>query len=179
MRRGEPSRSPAGGAATPQPARQPQHEAQAARIVEEFRSAGLELPAIRAHLFTLMHRRELHMNESTVSILTRHMPALLRGEFTARDPLLVALDDALKEAVSDGKILAAFGSLRTMSKADAERLGFKDAATHNADEATHCMFGEALSLGNPNQRIIGLAPMSSDPEQAYRAEVNKEPVFMI
>lgn len=146
--------------------------------MEELRSAGLELPTIRAHLSTLMHRRELHMDPSTVSILKRHMPDVFNGAFTASDPRLLALDAALQEATSGGKILEAFGSLRTISTADAELLGFKDAATHNADEATHCMFGEPLSLGNPNRRIIGLAPVPSDSEHAYRAEVNKEPEFM-
>jgi hypothetical protein len=176
--RGGPSRSPTGGAATPQPARQPEHETQAALIVDEFLSAGLELPTIRAHLSTLMHRRELHMDQSTVSILKRHMPDVFNGAFTASDPRLLALDAALQDAASGGRILAAFGSLRTISKADAERLGFKDAATHSADEATFCMFGEPLSLADPNQRIIGLAPVPSDPKQAYSAEVNKEPEFM-
>ena len=58
-------------------------------------------------------------------------------------------------------------------------MGFKDAATHGASEATDCLFGEPLSLGNPNQRVIGLAPQPSDPKkQAYSAELNKEPVFM-
>ena len=76
-------------------------------------------------------------------------------------------------------ICAAFSGLRSISKADAQRMGFKDAATHGASEATDCLFGEPLSLGNPNQRVIGLAPQPSDPKkQAYSAELNKEPVFM-
>lgn len=77
------------------------------------------------------------------------------------------------------EIRAAFSGLRSISKADAQRMGFKDAATHGASEATDCLFGEPLSLGNPNQRVIGLAPQPSDPKkQAYSAELNKEPVFM-
>ncbi|MGN6087421.1 hypothetical protein [Trinickia sp.] len=76
------------------------------------------------------------------------------------------------------QIRAAFSSLRSISKADAERLGFKDAATHGESEATDCTFGEPLSTSNPSQRVIGLVNQPSDPKHAYNPEHNKEPVFM-
>jgi effector protein HopAB len=76
------------------------------------------------------------------------------------------------------KILAAFTGLRPISKGDAERLGFKDAATHNEDDATDCLFGEPLSTSNREQRVIALTTQPvrtlSDPNVADRAGV----VFM-
>ena len=75
-------------------------------------------------------------------------------------------------------IVAAFGALRPISKTDANRMGFKDAATHDEDEATDCLFGGALSTGNSDQRVIGLAQVPSNPNDAYSAGVNKDLVFM-
>lgn len=84
------------------------------------------------------------------------------------------------------KICAAFNELHPISKADAERMGFKDAAIYNQegdgefskDLATTCLFGEELSLSNPNQHVIGLAQVPSNLQQGYHADVNKDVVFM-
>lgn len=84
------------------------------------------------------------------------------------------------------KICTAFSMLRQIPKADAERMGFKDAAIYNQegdgefskDLATNCLFGEELSLSNPNQRVIGLAQIESSSWQGYQADVNKDVVFM-
>lgn len=103
---------------------------------------------------------------------------MLEAGISASEPLATALHDALGSTTAQGAVCAAFGKLRTISKDAAKRLGFNDAATHDADEATHCLFEEALSIGNPNQGVIGLAPAPSDTKQAYRAGVNRELVFM-
>ncbi|WP_245965006.1 hypothetical protein [Trinickia dinghuensis] len=82
---------------------------------------------------------------------------------------------------------AKFSGLRPISRAYAEEhMQFKDAAIYNQDDegpfskdlATACMFGEDLSLSNPNQRVIGLATVRSSREQAFDPDVNKEIVFM-
>lgn len=95
--------------------------------------------------------------------------------------------DALKAHIKTyEKICAAFSELRPISKADAEGMGFKDAAVYNQegdgpfskDLATTCLFGEELSVRNRNQQVIGLAQVASDPKQGYRADVNKDVVFM-
>ncbi|WP_235661862.1 Effector protein hopAB1, partial [Pseudomonas savastanoi] len=72
-----------------------------------------------------------------------------------------------------------FSQLRTISKADAEseELGFRDAADH-PDNATSCLFGEELSLSNPDQQVIGLAVNPTDKPQPYSQEVNKALTFM-
>jgi effector protein HopAB len=76
------------------------------------------------------------------------------------------------------KIRATFSDLPTVSRADAERLGFKDAATHNEDDATDCLFGEPLSMTDRKQRVIALTtqpvPTLGDPRVADNAGV----VFM-
>jgi effector protein HopAB len=84
------------------------------------------------------------------------------------------------------KIMATFDRLRPLSKADAERMEFKDAAIYNQegdgefskDLATVCLFGEELSLNNPAQKVIGLAQVASDPRRRFDARVNKDVVFM-
>ena len=76
------------------------------------------------------------------------------------------------------EIVAAFSALRPISAADANRMGFRDAAIHNEDEATHCLFGGALSTGNSDQLVIGLAPSPSNPSDAYSAGVNRDLLFM-
>jgi effector protein HopAB len=90
-------------------------------------------------------------------------------------PTKVALTEMIK---TRDEIVAAFSGLRPISKGDAERLGFKDAATHNEDEATGCLFGEPLSTSNREQRVIALttqpAPTLRDPNVADNAGV----VFM-
>ncbi|WP_052321735.1 hypothetical protein [Ralstonia sp. A12] len=94
---------------------------------------------------------------------------------------------ALRSCIADyERIEAKFNQLRTISKANAERLGFRDAALYNQDGdgefnkefATSCLFGEDLSLSNPNQLVIGLAQVASDSQQSYNEAVNKEVVFM-
>jgi effector protein HopAB len=76
------------------------------------------------------------------------------------------------------EIRSAFRDLPTVSRADAERLGFKDAATHNEDDATDCLFGEPLSTTNREQRVIALTTQPvrtlGDPRVADNAGV----VFM-
>lgn len=96
----------------------------------------------------------------------------------ARRPDVVAQMRELRAAAK--AISSQFSQLRTISKADAasEELGFKDAADHHPDDATHCLFGEPLSLGNKGQRVIGLAAKSTDTSQSYSQEGNKELVFM-
>lgn len=172
-----PSRSPARGALTPQPARPSPHEAQAARIVDELRNAGIDLPTVRRSLSTLLHRGRIDMNRRTVGILMPHFPNLLGG-LQANDPLAAALDRALELQTSQGQIRSAYGDLRAISRETAKSLGFKDAAMHGEDDATQCMFGGALSTGNPNQLVIALARAPSDPRHAFDAGVNKEVEFM-
>ncbi|WP_024691353.1 type III effector [Pseudomonas tremae] len=69
-------------------------------------------------------------------------------------------------------ISSQFSQLRTISKAESEELGFKDAADHGLEDATHCLFGGELSLGNRGQQVIGLASIP------YGQEGDKELVFM-
>lgn len=70
------------------------------------------------------------------------------------------------------KIRAAFSSLRTIPKGDAEHMGFKDGETD-------CLFGEELSLSNSSQRVIGLAQQPSNPSRSgYDTATNKDVVFM-
>lgn len=76
------------------------------------------------------------------------------------------------------KLVAKFSELRPISKADAEALGFKDAAEHGEDHATQCMFGGGLSLTNRKQMVIGLAQGPSAPPAAYHAGKNKSLEFM-
>jgi hypothetical protein len=175
-----PPRSPARAAQTPQPAPPSAHEAQAASIVAELRNAGFDLRGFHRDFSTLVHRRQISMHRRALGILQQHFPAMREyAEISESDPLAAALERALEHATLGGQISAAFNDLRSISKDDAERMGFKDAATHSADEATHCMFGGPLSTSDPAQRVIGLVPMPSDPaEAAFSADVNKEPVFM-
>ncbi|WP_328517794.1 hypothetical protein [Ralstonia solanacearum] len=95
--------------------------------------------------------------------------------------------DALKGHIKTyEKTCATFKKLRSISKADAEGMGFKDAAVYNQDGdgafskdlATTCLFGEDLSLRNPKQQVIGLAQVASSSRKGYRADVNKSVVFM-
>ena len=76
------------------------------------------------------------------------------------------------------KILSAFSALRTVSHADAQRLGFKDAATHNEDEATDCLFGEPLSTSNREQRVIALTTQPVGTLRDSRVADNAGVVFM-
>lgn len=76
------------------------------------------------------------------------------------------------------EIRAAFSTLRPISAADADRMGFKDAESHDEDEATNCMFGGALSTSNTDQRVIGLARVPSNPNDSYSATDNKDLDFM-
>lgn len=172
-----PLRSPARGALTPQPARQSGHEAQAARIVDELRNAGLDPLAVRQSLSTLLHRGRIDMNRRTIGVLLPHFPNLLGG-MQANDPLAAALDRAIELQTSQGQIRAAYSDLRTISPETAQRLGFKDAAIHGEDEATQCMFGGALSTRNRDQQVIGLAKAPSNPPRGFDVDVNKEVVFM-
>ncbi|QHE97435.1 MULTISPECIES: E3 ubiquitin-protein ligase [Pseudomonas syringae group] len=96
----------------------------------------------------------------------------------ARRPSVVAQIRELRAATK--AISSQFSQLRTISKADAasEELGFKDAADHHLDDATHCLFGEPLSLGNQGQQVIGLAANPTGTSQSYSQEENKELVFM-
>ncbi len=94
-----------------------------------------------------------------------------------------ALEAALQQYIQNyNNICAAFDELRVISKADAEAMGFKDAedcqGESDRDQATACLFGEDLSLSNPNQQVIGLAQVASSTPQAYQADVNKDLVFM-
>ncbi|MFA1028620.1 E3 ubiquitin-protein ligase [Pseudomonas syringae group genomosp. 7] len=77
-------------------------------------------------------------------------------------------------------ILSQFSQLRTISKADAESQdpGFKDAADHHPDDATQCLFGEPLSLTDPDQQVIGLAGHSTETSEPYSQTKNKALVFM-
>ena len=117
------------------------------------------------------------MNRRTIGVLLPHFPNLLGG-MQANDPLAAALDRAIELQTSQGAIRAAYSDLRTISPETARRLGFKDAAIHGEDEATHCMFGGALSTRNRDQQVIGLAKAPSNPPHAFHAEVNKELEFM-
>ena len=172
--------SPARGTLAPQPARQSPHEAQAARIVDELRNAGIDLSGMHRDLSTLMHRRQIAMTRRAYMILVQHFPTLRsHAEISPTDPLAVALERALEHATVAGQIRSAFNDLRTISKDEAKRMGFKDAATHSADEATHCMFGGPLSTSDPDQRVIALVPVPSNPANAaFSADVNKKPEFM-
>ena len=84
------------------------------------------------------------------------------------------------------RICAAFSELRPISEAEAKKIGFKDAAIYNEegdgpfskDEATTCLFGDELSVRNPDQQVIGLAPAASSPSHGYHVEANKGIVFM-
>jgi effector protein HopAB len=84
------------------------------------------------------------------------------------------------------RICAAFSELRPISGAEAKEIGFKDAAIYNEegdgpfskDEATTCLFGDELSVRNPDQQVIGLAPAASSPSHGYDVEANKGIVFM-
>ncbi|RMN85120.1 hypothetical protein ALQ56_200280 [Pseudomonas syringae pv. papulans] len=53
-----------------------------------------------------------------------------------------------------------------------------DAAHHHPDDATHCLFGEPLSLENSRQRVIGLAGNPTDTSELYSQQGNKELAFM-
>lgn len=76
-------------------------------------------------------------------------------------------------------ICAAFIGLRSISKSDAESLGFKDAKDYDADDASDSLFsGEELSTSNPNQRVIALATQPSEPSKDYSAAGNKAVAFM-
>lgn len=91
-------------------------------------------------------------------------------------PTRLQLDAMIK---ARDEFRAAFSSLRPISKADAERIGFKDAQTHGEeDEVTQCLFGEPLSTSNPEQRVIALASEPLDPTKPYSAEDIKGHEFM-
>ena len=76
-------------------------------------------------------------------------------------------------------ICATFSGLRSISKTDAETLGFKDAKDYDADDASASLFsGEELSTSNRNQRVIALAGQPSEPSKDYSAVVNKGVAFM-
>ena len=75
-------------------------------------------------------------------------------------------------------ICAAFSGLRSISKTDAESLGYKDAKDHGADDAsTSLFFAEELSTSNPNQRVIALASQPSEPSNDFSADDNKGVAF--
>lgn len=84
------------------------------------------------------------------------------------------------------KIVATFDRLRPISRAEAERHEFKDAAIYNQegdgefskDNASVCLFGEELSLNNPAQKVIGLATVASDRSRGFDTSVNKKVEFM-
>lgn len=173
---GAPSRPAARGALAPQPARQSPHDTQAAQIVDQLRNAGIDLPTFRRTFSNLVNRRGINMHRREVAILRPHFGNVM--EIGSDHPLAAALDRALELQTSQGQIRTAYSDLRSISRGTAQRLGFKDAASHGEDEATHCMFGEPLSTHNPNQRVIGLATVPSDPQHAFNASVNRELVFM-
>jgi Avirulence AvrPtoB, BAK1-binding domain len=109
--------------------------------------------------------------------------AVVRASGGSRRDTIAALNEHI---ATYEKIVATFDRLRPLSRADAERMEFKDAAIYNQegdgafsrDLATVCLFGEELSLSNPAQKVIGLAPVASDPRRGFDAQVNKEVVFM-
>jgi effector protein HopAB len=76
------------------------------------------------------------------------------------------------------EIRAAYTGLRSISKSDAERLGFKDAATRNEDDATDCLFGGPLNTNNPEQRVIALTSRPLTTLQDASAADNAGVVFM-
>lgn len=84
------------------------------------------------------------------------------------------------------EIFTQFSRLRPISRADAARMGFKDAAIYNREGdgvfskelATRCLFGEELSLTNANQQVIGLAQIPSTTPTGYAQDINKNVVFM-
>jgi hypothetical protein len=174
---GAPARSAARGALAPPPRRSPL-ETQAAGIVDQLRNAGIDLPTFRRQLSSLTQRGRIDMNRRTLAILQPHFGNIVVSGMEANNPLTAALDRALELYTSQGQIRAAYSDLRPVSRETAQQLGFKDAAIHGEDEATHCMFGEPLSTRNPNQLVIGLAKGPSNPPHAYDADVNKELVFM-
>ena len=90
-------------------------------------------------------------------------------------PTRLQLDAMIK---ARDEFRAAFSSLRPISKADAERIGFKDAQNHGEDEATQCLFGEPLSTSHPEQRVIALASEPLDQTKPYSAEDMKGLEFM-
>ena len=137
--------------------------------------AGLTMPARVPGENNAQYAWRLHNLNPGVSLERLAAATVGPGGHLNLRPTLHQLDAMVK---LHKDIHAAFSSLRSISKADAERLGFKDAATHGEDEATDCLFGEPLSTANPNQRVIGLAQLPSDRKQAYSADVNKEVVFM-
>jgi effector protein HopAB len=90
-------------------------------------------------------------------------------------PTRLQLDAMIK---TRDEFRAAYSGLRPISKADAERIGFKDAQTHGEDEATQCLFGAPLSMSDPDQRVIAFASEPLDQTKPYRAEDMKGFEFM-
>ena len=87
-----------------------------------------------------------------MAILTPHFGNIIAPGIEPNNPLAVALDRALELQTSSGQIRAAYGDLRAIPRETAQQLGFKDAAIHGEDDATHCMFGGALSTRNFKER---------------------------
>ncbi|KPB60684.1 type III secretion system effector protein HopAB1 [Pseudomonas amygdali] len=122
-------------------------------------------------------------NEDNVAYAIR-LRRLNPGADVSRVVASFITDPAARQQVVDDiraalDIAPQFSQLRTISKADAEseELGFRDAADH-PDNATSCLFGEELSLSNPDQQVIGLAVNPTDKPQPYSQEVNKALTFM-
>ncbi|RMU53870.1 hypothetical protein ALP29_00706 [Pseudomonas syringae pv. avii] len=122
-------------------------------------------------------------DESNVAYAIR-LRRLNPGADVSRVVASFITDPAARQQVVDDiraalDIAPQFNQLRTISRADAEseELGFRDAADH-PDNATPCLFGEELSLSNPDQQVIGLAVNPTDKPQPYSQEVNKALTFM-
>ena len=111
----------------------------------------------------------LNPGHSMAEIVARFMPDRSR-----RDGIIHAASLCVATAA---RISSQFSRLRAITPAAAAGMGFKDAATAT-DDPTACLFGEDLSLSNPGQLVIGLAPVATDHAADYNHSDNKDLVFM-
>lgn len=166
--------------------------AQAAPLAARPLDAGRMRPAERPAALTMPGRGVGENNgQYAWRVLTQNpgaspravASAVVRASGGSRTETLEALNEHI---ATYEQICAAFDDLRPISKGQARHLGFNDAAIYNRDDdgplsrdhATNCLFGEELSLSNPNQRVMGLAQVASNPARGYNADVNKALVFM-
>ena len=105
--------------------------------------------------------------------------AAIRRDLPAMDQLRWTIGKLKSMIETRDAICAAFSGLRSISKTDAESLGFKDAKDYDADDASASLFsGEELSTSNRNQRVIALAMEPSEPSNDHSVVGHKGVAFV-
>ena len=95
-----PLRSPARGTLSPQPEHRSARQTQAATIVEELRGAGVDLSHARSNISAATRGDPARFSIEALRVLYTHFPNLSSVGFDARDPLVAALRDRLRQETS-------------------------------------------------------------------------------